>query len=239
VWGKTSLERAKEKNLKKKKKKKKKNLISCPDVEIVKQNMQVLKDNVSRINNLTRARLVEVDVGRDAQKNDELQQIIDQSNTSISLVSKKLKEMEAANKELSSKDATARTRINMHATLQKKFAVMIRDFQEAQTQAKMSMEERMVREIRVVKPDVTGEEVARIMAQDDPSRIFQQEMLGDLDHQRARQNLLFITERHKDIITLEKSIRELHQLFVDMAALVRPLCDGFPSFFFVVDQRNL
>ena len=82
-------------------------------------------------------------------------------------------------------------------------------------------------------------EVARIMAQDDPSRIFQQEMLGDLDHQRARQNLLFITERHKDIITLEKSIRELHQLFVDMAALVRPLCDGFPSFFFVVDQRNL
>lgn len=36
---------------------------------------------------------------------------------------------------------------------------MIRDFQEAQTQAKMSMEERMVREIRVVKPDVTGEEV--------------------------------------------------------------------------------
>ena len=108
----------------------------------------------------------------------------------------------------------------MHATLQKKFAVMIRDFQEAQTQAKMSMEERLVREIRVVKPDVTGEEVARIMSQDDPSRIFQQELLGDLDHQRARQNLLFITERHKDILTLEKSIRELHQLFVDMAALV-------------------
>ena len=58
------------------------------------------------------------------------------------------------------------------------------------------------------------------MQQDDPSRIFQQEMLGDLDHQRAKQNLLFITERHRDILTLEKSIRELHQLFVDMAALV-------------------
>lgn len=40
--------------------------------------MQVLKDNVARINALTKARLVEVDVGRDSQKHDELQQIIDQ-----------------------------------------------------------------------------------------------------------------------------------------------------------------
>ncbi len=35
-------------------------------------------------------------------------------------------------------------RVNMHATLTKKFSVLIRDFQEAQTQAKMSAEERMV-----------------------------------------------------------------------------------------------
>ena len=182
--------------------------------------MQVLKDNVQRINGLTRARLVEVDNFKEEKRGNELQEIVDQSNSAITLISNKLKEIDAANKELDKNDATSRTRRNMQATLQKKFAVTIRDFQEAQSQAKMSYEERMVREIRVVKPDVTGEEVARIMQQDDPSRIFQQEMLGDLDHQRAKQNLLFITERHRDILTLEKSIRELHQLFVDMAALV-------------------
>lgn len=44
----------------------------------------------------------------------------------------------------------------------------------AQTQAKMSYESQMVSEIKLVKPDVTQEEVNRIMAQDDPSRIFQQ-----------------------------------------------------------------
>lgn len=83
----------------------------------------------------------------------------------------------------------------------------------------------------MVKPEVTGEEISRIMQEEvsalrcvvllaltgpracqDPSRIFQQEMLGDFDNQRARQNLLFITERHKDILRLEKSIRELHQV---------------------------
>lgn len=78
-------------------------------------------------------------------------------------MSKTLKQMEVANADFPSNDAKKRTRVNMHATLTKKFSVMIRDFQEAQTQAKMSAEERMVREIRVVKPDVTGEEISRIM----------------------------------------------------------------------------
>ncbi len=193
-------------------------------MELVKSSLQTIKDNVGRINALTRARLVEVDGSREAEKTDELQSIIDDSNAAISLASKKLKEMDASNKLLSGeeKNSTARTRLNMAATLQKKFGVMIRDFQEAQNEAKMRMEERVVREIRVVKPDVTGEEVARILNSDSSSNsnIFQQELLGDLDHQKARQNLLFITERHKDILMLEKSIRELHQLFVDMAALV-------------------
>lgn len=42
-------------------------------------------------------------------------------------------------------DAGPARSVNMHATLTKKFSVLIRDFQEAQTQAKMSAEERMVR----------------------------------------------------------------------------------------------
>lgn len=175
---------------------------------------------MDRINALTKARLVEVDVMQEERKGDELQGIIDQTNQSIQLVSKTLKAMEAANSQFVENDAKKRTRVNMHATLTKKASVMIRDFQEAQTQAKMSAEDRMVREIKLVKPTVTGDEINRIMHEEDPSRIFQQEMLGDLDSQRAKQNLLFITERHKDILRLEKSIRELHQLFVDMAALV-------------------
>lgn len=201
------------------------------DVNLVQSHLAIVRDNVGRINALTKARLVEVDVTKEEKSGDELQSIIDQTNASITIVSKTLKAMEAANAEYPHNDAKKRTRVNMHATLTKKFSVLIRDFQEAQTQAKMSAEERMVREIRVVKPEVTGEEISRIMQEEvmchvvrlfvtliwctplqDPSRIFQQEMLGDFDNQRARQNLLFITERHKDILRLEKSIRELHQV---------------------------
>lgn len=41
-----------------------------------------------------------------------------------------------------------------------------------------------------------------------------------MDEQQARQTLADIEARHADIIKLETSIRELHDMFVDMAVLV-------------------
>lgn len=41
-----------------------------------------------------------------------------------------------------------------------------------------------------------------------------------METQQARQTLADIQERHADIIKLENSIRELHDMFMDMAMLV-------------------
>ena len=38
---------------------------------------------------------------------------------------------------------------------------------------------------------------------------------------QAKQSLADIEARHGDIIKLEKSIKELHDMFIDMAALVQ------------------
>ena len=41
-----------------------------------------------------------------------------------------------------------------------------------------------------------------------------------MDTQQAKQTLRDIEARHNDIIKLENSIRELHDMFMDMAMLV-------------------
>ena len=41
-----------------------------------------------------------------------------------------------------------------------------------------------------------------------------------MDTQQAKQTLADIEARHKDIMKLENSIRELHDMFMDMAMLV-------------------
>ena len=53
---------------------------------------------------------------------------------------------------------------------------------------------------------------------------------------QAKQSLADIEARHGDIMKLEKSIRELHDMFMDMAALVQTQVkalglDFFSSFF--------
>lgn len=48
-----------------------------------------------------------------------------------------------------------------------------------------------------------------------------------METQQARQTLADIEARHADIIKLENSIRELHDMFMDMAMLVEnQVCIG-------------
>ncbi|TGZ74965.1 hypothetical protein CRM22_000647 [Opisthorchis felineus] len=63
----------------------------------------------------------------------------------------------------------------------------------------------------------TDEELEQMLESDNP-QIFTQGIL--MDTQQARQNAADIEARHEDILKLEKSIRELHELFIDLAALV-------------------
>ena len=44
---------------------------------------------------------------------------------------------------------------------------------------------------------------------------------------QAKQSLADIEARHGDIMKLEKSIRELHEMFIDMAALVQTQVESF------------
>lgn len=48
-----------------------------------------------------------------------------------------------------------------------------------------------------------------------------------MDTQQAKQTLADIEARHADIIKLETSIRELHDMFLDMATLIESQVSGY------------
>lgn len=57
-----------------------------------------------------------------------------------------------------------------------------------------------------------------------------------IETQTARQTLADIEDRHADIMKLEKSIRELHDMFLDMAVLVESQVE-FQSVFYSLIVR--
>lgn len=54
-----------------------------------------------------------------------------------------------------------------------------------------------------------------------------------METQQAKQTLADIEARHSDIIKLENSIRELHDMFMDMAMLVESQVKPFPNLLFL------
>jgi syntaxin 1B/2/3 len=89
-----------------------------------------------------------------------------------------------------------------------------------------------------VKPDATPEEIDDVMADGTANAIFTQELLADRSTQAAKNALADIQDKHKDIMRLEQSIVELHQLFVDMSVLVETQGEMLDQIEYSVQQAH-
>lgn len=137
-------------------------------------------------------------------------------------VRKKLKEMDNDIAEgtatVGGDNAAVRIKDSQKSILSRKFVKLMSEYNEIQTQYKQKYRDRVKRQLKIVKPEAGAEEVNQILDSDrDPGAIFANEIMT---HSEAKQALEDIQDRHKDILKLEKSIRELHELFLDMAILV-------------------
>jgi len=74
------------------------------------------------------------------------------------------------------------------------------------------------RQFKIVKPDATAAELKDVV-DGDFQDIFAKHLMTN-QHKAAQQAIADINDKHQDIVKLERSITELHQLFVDMAVLV-------------------
>eukprot|EP00736_Rhodelphis_marinus_P006196 Rmarinus@m.7404 len=187
----------------------------------VKTNMTTIKTNLQMIE--TKHSAVMTDVYGEKAHKSELEKLMSETNNYARQTKQLLQRMEADNKEFKKKTNIAnhpsevRIRENMHGTLTRKFMELMREYQEAQTKYKSQCEETVRRQFKIVKKDASEEEIERVI-QSGEHNVFQQCL--DVNAQAAASAVEDIREKHKDILRLEESIKELHQLFMDMALLV-------------------
>jgi len=93
------------------------------------------------------------------------------------------------------------------------------DYTDLQSKHKTRIQEKFARHCRIVKPDATDDEIEAVVESGDPE-IFTKAMLDSKLHDSAKSALTYIENKHQDILKLEQSVNELHQLFVDMALLI-------------------
>ncbi|XP_069476185.1 syntaxin-2 isoform X1 [Ambystoma mexicanum] len=132
----------------------------------------------------------------------------------------KLKTIEQSFEQESSANRTSvnlRIRKTQHSVLSRKFVEAMTEYNETQTFFRERSKGRIQRQLEITGKSTTDEELEEMLESGNPS-IFTSDIISD--SQITRQALNEIESRHKDIMKLETSIRELHDMFVDMAMLV-------------------
>jgi len=192
------------------------------EVESVQANITLIKRNVRSIQSLSNELIVGA-AGEEAnnRKTAELDQLITETNKVVSETHKKLETMADENKKTDKKATPAEIRIrnNMHGNLCKKFTAVARQYGDVQTAYQNSSRERLARQCKVVRPDLKDEEIEAIVDQGDDA-VFRDAILEHDLRDKAKQALSYVENKHNDIVKLNNSIMELHQLFVDMSVLV-------------------
>eukprot|EP00727_Mastigamoeba_balamuthi_P007332 m51a1_g3219 Plasma Membrane Syntaxin B (324) ;mRNA; f:51611-53381 len=198
------------------------------EVGSVKEVMGTIRHNISQLQEFAQESVVSVDKEEDAEKrSQEMQELISTSNNLAGQVRQRLEAMKKGNQQYQfSKEATPteiRIRSNMHNTLVTKFMDLMKEYNQAQTEYQRAATEKISRQCKIVKPEMTEEEVKDVVEAGN-TQIFT-DAIRDKDlHDAAKQALSYIENKHSDIVRLNQSIQELHQLFLDMSTLVQ--CQG-------------
>uniref|UniRef100_A0A8C6KND4 Syntaxin-3 n=1 Tax=Nothobranchius furzeri TaxID=105023 RepID=A0A8C6KND4_NOTFU len=112
--------------------------------------------------------------------------------------------------------ADMRIRKSQHAVLSRKFVEVMTKYNEAQVDFRERSKGRIQRQLEITGKATTDEELEE-MLESGNAAVF---TAGIVDSGISKQALSEIEARHKDIVRLESSIKELHDMFVDIAMLV-------------------
>lgn len=150
---------------------------------------------------------------------DDLEQLTSKIKKRANNVQNKLKSMERHIEEdevWSSADLRIQIRKSQHSVLSRKFVEVMTKYNEAQVDFRERSKGRIQRQLEITGKKTTDEELEEMLESGKPV-IFTS---GIIDSQISKQALSEIEGRHKDIVRLESSIKELHDMFMDIAMLV-------------------
>lgn len=115
--------------------------------------------------------------------------------------------------------AEARIRSNMQQAMARKHQQLLLGFQKAQMDFKQVLQRRQAREMQLLCPEASEEEVREMIeAGETSSQVVMRRMAGA--HAMILDEVQRIRDKHQDILRLEQSVQDLAQMFQEVAVLV-------------------
>ncbi|KAJ6238293.1 syntaxin-1a [Anaeramoeba flamelloides] len=189
-------------------------------VDKIQKDLDIVEEEVGEIKRICEESLNSTN----STQSEELSQQVETALSRVSKINGKIKvnleNLEEENKEkMKDKVGIAETRIRQNQTqaLKTKFVNLLSELNSVQENNKEKLRDKVSRQCKIVNPDITEEQIESVLegGSQKTTQIFSGRQLQD-----AQDLVGQINAKHADILNLEKSINELHQMFVDLALLV-------------------
>ncbi|KDO28434.1 hypothetical protein SPRG_06672 [Saprolegnia parasitica CBS 223.65] len=193
------------------------------DVEDMQADLSKIGHATDRIGELNHQALLATAAGEEQTISQELCLVIDSTNK-IAAHAKGMLELikkESAEKKKDKTVAASEIRIrdNMSTTLTRKFMDTMKEYQKAQQKFKADMKNKVKRQVQIVKPDASEQEIDMVMRSADPGAIYRSAILQG-SAESIKEVYMNCHDKYQDVLKLEQSVAELHQMFLDLALLV-------------------
>ncbi|RDB21312.1 Syntaxin-like protein psy1 [Hypsizygus marmoreus] len=183
------------------------------EVVSIQDGIERMNANVAQISTL-HARIMNVmDQG---QSHDVAQ--LDQLATETRILSNELKERIKA-LERFPPGPDLQMRKNRAGLVRSKFIEAIQNYQRVEQEYRVKSRQRVERQLKIVKPDATPEEVAAV-AEGGGQQIFAQALTSSSRYGESRMAFREVQDRQQDLKKMEETLAQLAQLFADMGMLV-------------------
>ncbi|XP_075959512.1 syntaxin 3b isoform X4 [Anarhichas minor] len=185
-------------------------------IEDIRSSIDKIDENVAEVKKLFSVILSAPT--SDQKTQDDLEAITNDIKKMANNARNKLKTIERnlESEEQERVSADIRIRKSQHAVLSRKFVEVMTKYNEAQVDFRERSKGRIQRQLEITGKATTDDELEE-MLESGNAAVF---TAGIVDAGVSKQALSEIEARHKDIVRLESSIKELHDMFVDIAMLV-------------------
>lgn len=193
------------------------------EIDRLKKGIAEVEESLDKIQRLNRRIVEATSPEAEKQCSDELNRVMDETNRIVMSVKAGIDSLRAENVAFAAKNpnsSEARMRDNLHAAVSRKFRGVLKRYQTVQVDYKKSVREKVSRQVKIVFPEASDEELAHLADDGDAAAAAIQARLGGQAHEVLANALNEIQDKYNDIKKLEKSVVELHQMFVDLATLV-------------------
>ena len=194
------------------------------DVEAIKSDIAAVTDATEQITSLKDRAVLATSETEEAKISDTIRTLVEGTNGRAKKCKNLLGLLKEENsnlkKEGKAKPTDLRVRDNLVNTLLRKFIDEMKRYQNAQQQYKTDVKKKVTRQVQMIKPDATDQEVDEIMrSEGGREALYQQQILSGGVNDQIKTQYRAVAGKYQDVLTLEASVAELHQMFLDFALL--------------------